>query len=143
MFRDYGGLKVLCEFFEKHRSLSIANALVHVINPLDSNSIHCFPFLHLTRHFFLEITNNDILTDFGKALGNVFVEGALDEKETVSFLNTIIAFKNKIGLIYAQTILLIGLAMTAHRFIGNRSLCLKVLRAFDSFNNSEPGKCCP
>ena len=92
-------------------------------------------------HFFPEITNVFILTDFGDALGNIFVEGALDGKEAVNFLNIIIALENENNYIPALKKLLIGLAMTAHRFIGNRLPCLKVLNAFDSLGNSEPGKC--
>ena len=30
MFRRYNGVNILCELFEKHRDLSIANSLDHV-----------------------------------------------------------------------------------------------------------------
>ena len=40
MFRDYGGVELLCKLFKKHKDLSIAMALAHVLEK--RSSIHSY-----------------------------------------------------------------------------------------------------
>ena len=87
-----------------------------------------------------ESTNDDIFESFGNSIGNIFLEGTLDEDGTNELLNGIIALRNKVGFIYAPALLLIGIASAVDRIIENRPFCLNALRAFDSFSNSGRGK---
>ena len=50
MFKDYGGFKLLCKLFEKHRDLNITMALAHVV---DKNyCIRIFFFTHFSLFSF-------------------------------------------------------------------------------------------
>ena len=134
----------MCGLFEKHKSLPIANALIYVLNPSDSNFILCsssFFFLTNTHSFISSgITNVDIFDIMRDFIWGIFLKGTLDEEGTNELLDAIISFKNKVEIFSAPTSLLDEIASIVDRFIGNKSLCLNVLRTFDSFINSKRGK---
>lgn len=52
MFKECGGIELLCELFEKFKTLTIAKALAHVIYPRDSNTnSFIVPHIHVLISF--------------------------------------------------------------------------------------------
>lgn len=130
MFKEYNGVDLLCELFEKHRDLFIFNALVHVIDPRDGtyHRLQCYSFFNLFLLLLLESINEEATKSVGIIVSDILSEGATDEQTITVLLDGLISFDHKRLFIFYSTELFKGLVAVIDRFIENRSLCLKSMK---------------
>ena len=114
MFRDYGGVKLLCELFVRHKDLSIANALAHVVEDFCSLDENAFGQIN----YILDVVR-EILSDEDPC-----------ERTAEGLLNFLLTLNNKdIPFTFNEKLLKI-LGAVANKFIENKHICTKALRVF-------------